>query len=256
MPATRVGAKSERCNLPEVSAAPEGRKGTYAYRVDILCGNKRASAWHDLPLFVRTPCNAVTFVCEIPRDTVAKMEVVTDEPGNPIRQDKRKSDGRLRRYATPMPWNYGMLPRTWEDPDTKPSLGMPPGDNDPVDVVEVGSLACTTGGAYAVKPLAAFALVDGGELDWKVIAVRCDDPMAHDLNNVHDLQRILPGALDNIRSWFRDYKMLEGKPRNTFLFNGRALDTQATWDVIRQTHAQYMRKMRKMLKMRKTQNMR
>lgn len=42
------------------------------------------------------------------------------------------------------------------------------GDNDPLDVVEIGSRRLTTGGVYAVKPLAVLAMIDEGELDWKV----------------------------------------------------------------------------------------
>ena len=42
------------------------------------------------------------------------------------------------------------------------------GDNDPVDVVEIGSEALVSGGVYAVKPLAILAMIDDGELDWKV----------------------------------------------------------------------------------------
>ena len=42
------------------------------------------------------------------------------------------------------------------------------GDNDPVDVVEIGSEALVCGGVYAVKPLAVLAMIDDGELDWKV----------------------------------------------------------------------------------------
>lgn len=41
------------------------------------------------------------------------------------------------------------------------------GDNDPVDVVEIGSKQLKTGGVYAVKPLGAYAMIDEGELDWK-----------------------------------------------------------------------------------------
>ena len=42
------------------------------------------------------------------------------------------------------------------------------GDNDPVDVVEIGSEALVCGGVYKVKPLAVLAMIDDGELDWKV----------------------------------------------------------------------------------------
>lgn len=44
----------------------------------------------------------------------------------------------------------------------------PQGDNDPVDVVEIGSDQLKMGGVYRVKPLGVYAMIDDGELDWKV----------------------------------------------------------------------------------------
>ena len=41
------------------------------------------------------------------------------------------------------------------------------GDNDPVDVVEIGAKQLRTGGVYCVKLLGAYAMIDEGELDWK-----------------------------------------------------------------------------------------
>ena len=55
--------------------------------------------------------------------------------------------------------------------DTNKSTGetLPlQGDNDPVDVVEIGSRALEQGGVYPVKPLGVYAMIDDGELDWKV----------------------------------------------------------------------------------------
>ena len=50
---------------------------------------------------------------------------------------------RRRRYN--INWNYGCLPQTWEDPSHEnKELGVM-GDNDPVDVVEIGSAALPTG---------------------------------------------------------------------------------------------------------------
>lgn len=63
------------------------------------------------------------------------------------------------------------------------------GDNDPVDVVEIGSETCVAGGVYAVKPLAILAMIDDGELDWKVAAIRVDDPKANLVNDVEDVER-------------------------------------------------------------------
>lgn len=37
-----------------------------------------------------------------------------------------------------------------------------------MDVVEIGSRALEQGGVYPVKPLGVYAMIDDGELDWKV----------------------------------------------------------------------------------------
>lgn len=66
------------------------------------------------------------------------------------------------------------------------------GDNDPVDVVEIGAESCAMGGVYAVKPLAILAMIDDGELDWKIAAIRADDPKADLVNDVEDVERCAP----------------------------------------------------------------
>lgn len=63
------------------------------------------------------------------------------------------------------------------------------GDNDPVDVVEIGSAACEMGGVYPVKPVGVYAMIDDGELDWKVIAISTADPKADAINDVEDVER-------------------------------------------------------------------
>lgn len=63
------------------------------------------------------------------------------------------------------------------------------GDNDPVDVVEIGSSALEQGGVYRVKVLGVFAMIDDGELDWKVIAINEADPKAALVNDVEDVER-------------------------------------------------------------------
>merc|ERR1711968_344457 len=67
---------------------------------------------HDIPL--KNADGTVNFICEIPKETSAKMEVATDEPKNPIKQDTKK--GKLRFYPYNINWNYGLIPQTWEDP--------------------------------------------------------------------------------------------------------------------------------------------
>ncbi len=58
-----------------------------------------------------------------------------------------------------------------------------------MDVVEIGSAALKMGGVYKVKPLGVYAMIDDGELDWKVIAINVADPKADKVNNVADVER-------------------------------------------------------------------
>jgi len=130
-----------------------------------------------------------------------------------------------------------MLPQTWEDPGhVNAAAGDVAGDNDPVDVVEIGSAAFPTGAVVAVKPLGVFAMIDDGELDWKVIAISAADPKASLVNDVADVEKHFPGELERIRVWFRDYKTPDGKPQNKFGFNDVCLDKKFTLGVIAETH--------------------
>ena len=72
------------------------------------------------------------FIVEIPKESKAKMEVATDEDYTPIKQDTKK--GKLRYYPKNINWNYGLLPKTWEDPSqANPEVEAAFGDNDPGD---------------------------------------------------------------------------------------------------------------------------
>ena len=168
---------------------------------------------------------------EIPKFTKAKMEVSTKGEGNPIMQDIKK--GKLRDYHGPIFWNYGCLPQTWEDPTHKhEELGVL-GDNDPLDVVEIGSLALASGSVTDVKVLGVIAMIDDGELDWKVVAINNEDPLAKSYNDITDV----PDAVkDGIREWFRWYKTPDGKPLNAFGFGEKFLNAEETERVVEETH--------------------
>lgn len=45
------------------------------------------------------------------------------------------------------------------------------------------------GNHLQVKALGVFAMIDGGELDWKVMAIALDEPKAHLVNDVEDVER-------------------------------------------------------------------
>lgn len=56
------------------------------------------------------------------------------------------------------------------------------GDNDPIDVVEIGCKVAHRGQVLRVKILGCLALVDEGETDWKIIVIDYEDPIAGQVN--------------------------------------------------------------------------
>jgi inorganic pyrophosphatase len=217
-----------------VKTVVQGEIGTPEYRLQFtdMDGNV-ISPWHDIQLQTGTD-GIVNAVFEIPKMTKPKMEVATKEPMNPISQDIK--NGELREYHGPIFWNYGMLPQTWEDPGTEHPATKCSGDNDPLDVVEIGSESLPQGAVEPVKVLGILAMIDDGELDWKVIAIRPTDALAEQLNDIDDVEAKCPGVISGIREWFRWYKTPDGKPLNAFGYDERALDRAHALEVIAETH--------------------
>ena len=63
------------------------------------------------------------------------------------------------------------------------------GDCDPLDVVEISGSPMQSGGVYHVKFLGAYAMIDVGELDWKIICINVDSPLAAKLDTIQDVER-------------------------------------------------------------------
>ncbi|KAL4338830.1 hypothetical protein HN51_049064 [Arachis hypogaea] len=229
--------KSYTCSAiynPDVLVKEEGQPQTLDYRVFFLNkSGKKVSPWHDIPL--RLGDGVFNYIVEIPKESNAKMEVATDELYTPIKQDTKK--GKLRYYPYNIHWNYGLLPQTWEDPSFSNSdVEGAFGDNDPVDVVEIGEQRRQIGEVLKVKPLAALAMIDEGELDWKIVAISLDDPKASLVNDVDDVEKHFPGTLTAIRDWFRDYKIPDGKPANKFGLGNKAVNKDYALKVIKETN--------------------
>ncbi|KAM0951590.1 putative inorganic diphosphatase [Dioscorea sansibarensis] len=227
----------------DVQIKQEGAPETLDYRVFFLdSSGKKISPWHDIPL--RLGDGVFNFIVEIPKETSAKMEVATEEPHTPIKQDTKK--GKLRYYPYNINWNYGLLPQTWEDPSlANIEVEGAFGDNDPVDVVEIGDRKAKIGEVLKVKPLAALAMIDEGELDWKVVAISLDDPRASLVNDVDDVEKHFPGTLTAIRDWFRDYKIPDGKPANKFGLGNKAANKDYALKVITETNESWAKLVRR-----------
>ncbi|GAB2219369.1 hypothetical protein Droror1_Dr00007004 [Drosera rotundifolia] len=217
-----------------IQVKEEGNPESLDYRVFFLDNSgKKISPWHDIPLSLGN--GAFNFIVEIPKESSAKMEVATDELYTPIKQDTKK--GKLRYYPYNINWNYGLLPQTWEDPSfSNDEVDGAFGDNDPVDVVEIGGKQRKIGEILQVKPLAALAMIDEGELDWKIVAIALDDPKASLVNDIDDVEKHFPGTLTAIRDWFRDYKIPDGKPANKFGLGNKPANKDYALKVINETN--------------------
>lgn len=216
-----------------------GAKNTLDYKVYIEEDGKPISAFHDIPLYADKENNIFNMVVEIPRWTNAKLEITKDEALNPIIQDTKKGKLRFVRNCFPHHGyihNYGALPQTWEDPNESHPETKAVGDNDPIDVLEIGEAIAYTGEVKQVKALGVMALLDEGETDWKVIAIDIKDPLAPKLNDIEDVEKYFPGLLKATNEWFRIYKIPDGKPENQFAFSGEAKNKKYTLDIIRDTH--------------------
>lgn len=181
----------------------------------------------------------------------AFVQIAKDEFLTPIKQDVKK--GQLRYVPNIFPykgyaWNYGAFPQvrytlnlflffffniyihiyilcmyvlqTWEDPSTIDPDTQTPGDDDPLDVCEIGRDVGFPGQVKRVKVLGALAILDQGETDWKVIAIDVTDPLAEKLEHIGDVDRHMPGFLDSMKYWFCVYKVPEGKAENVVAREG------------------------------------
>ncbi|KAI9031540.1 inorganic pyrophosphatase [Phycomyces nitens] len=183
-------------------------------------------------------------IVEIPRWTNAKIEVSTGEAFNPLKQDVKKGKVRFVRNCFPYKgylWNYGALPQTWEDPTVSNPDTNARGDNDPIDVCEIGESLGVAGEVKQVKVLGVMALLDEGETDWKVIAIDTNDPLADKVHDIEDVETHFPGLLDATHRWFKIYKVPDGKPENEFAFGGQCKDKAYANTIIEETHGAWQR---------------
>ncbi|CAK0851718.1 unnamed protein product [Prorocentrum cordatum] len=237
--AVAVGRRAVQ-TVEEVRTEVRGKEGSAEFRRFFLgADGKEVSPWHDLPLEVSGVKGDFWMVTEIPKMTKPKMEIATKEPWNPIAQDVK--NGALRDYHGPIFWNYGFLPQTWEDPSHMHNELKVNGDDDPVDVVEIGSRAHKQGEIVRVKVLGVLAMIDSGELDWKVIAISADDELADQLNDIKDVETKMVGVVAGIREWFRWYKTPDGKPLNSFGYGEEVLGKKRALEVIQETHDSWAR---------------
>ncbi|KAI8331920.1 inorganic pyrophosphatase [Chlamydoabsidia padenii] len=200
------------------------------------------SPFHDIPLYADANNDTIyNMVVEIPRWTNAKFEINKETPLNPIKQDLTK-DNHQPRYVPNLyplkgyPWNYGALPQTWEDPHHKAKDTGAIGDNDPIDVIEIGDKVGETGEIKQVKLLGVFGLIDQDETDWKLVMIDVNDHQANVINDINDVETYKPGLLKDTARFFRLYKVPQGKKENKIIFNNEPQNKAYATRLVIETH--------------------
>jgi inorganic pyrophosphatase len=230
--------------MTQYSTIRTGKKYTSAFKVYITGDSKVISPFHDIPLYPTDKRDIVNVINEIPRFENAKFEMVKDGEFNFIRQDVKKGAPRFVRNVFPNKgyiWNYGALPQTWEDPNEVDEDAKAKGDNDPLDIIEIGRRRKGIGEVYRAKVVGCLALLDENECDWKIIAIDTEDENAPRINDIDDVEKVYRGIIQQTLSWFEKYKVPDGKERNVFALDGRCMDKKFTMRVVERCHESWGR---------------
>ena len=175
---------------------------------------------HDIePISISGNINAVI---EIPSGTHDKFEVSKDT--GQIVQDIENGQPRKIKYIG-YPGNYGMIPQTLLSIE----LG---GDGDPLDVIVLGE-QLQKGSVVEVKLIGILKMLDDGEVDDKLIAVKASNSIFSGVSSFNELKNSYQGITEILEIWFTNYKGTEKVIVNGFEDEKKALE------IFKSAHEQY-----------------
>jgi inorganic pyrophosphatase len=157
--------------------------------------------WHGVPIGEKAPDVVTAYVEMVPTDTV-KYEL--DKDTGLLKVD------RPQKYSNVCPSLYGLVPRTHcttsvaalcEERTGRTGLV---GDGDPLDICVLTEKEITHGNILVrAIPIGGLRMLDGAEVDDKIIAVLAGDAVYGSLTDVAGLPPLL---LDRLRHYFLTYK--------------------------------------------------
>ncbi len=148
------------------------------------------SPYEHLSIGEKSP-EIVTAVIEIPKGSHNKYEY----------DEKRGVFALDRVLYSPMhyPLDYGFIPETRSE------------DGDHLDIMVIGGDPVFVGCVVEARPIAMLKMVDGGEEDFKVLAVQTANPRFAHIKGIKDMEGYNPHLLKEIVHFFQVYKDLQGK---------------------------------------------
>lgn len=140
---------------------------------------------HDIAPGTKSEMNVII---EIPRGSSNKYEI--DKETGVIKLDRANYSN------APYPVDYGFVPQTLWD------------DGDALDVMVLTTYPLAPGILVEARPVAVMEMIDGGESDYKIIAVPVNDKRWDDVQDLADLNK---HTVKEIQHFFETYKALKGK---------------------------------------------
>lgn len=123
---------------------------------------------HALEPFADKDKGVVNAIVEISRGSIYKYELITES-------GQLKLD-RVGYSSLSYPFTYGAIPQTWDE------------DGDPLDIIIVGiTEPLVAGSLVEARILGIMKMIDGDEVDDKVIAVLSDDKRMDHIQKLEDL---------------------------------------------------------------------
>jgi inorganic pyrophosphatase len=170
--------------------------------------------WHDISPGDNAP-EIVTGIIEIPKNTRAKYEL--DKDSGMLILD------RVIYSSMYYPTNYGFIPQTYCD------------DQDPLDILVLSQIEIVPMCLVQAKVIGVMQMMDGGEMDDKIIAVAANDMSVAHFNDIKDLPEYW---MKEMRNFFEDYKKLENKTVDVEDFQGR----EKAMEIVQQAIVDYKSK--------------
>lgn len=149
--------------------------------------SKPFNPWHSVSPGDKIP-EYVNGIIEIPQNTRAKYEL--DKASGILKLD------RVLYSSMYYPANYGFIPQTYCD------------DKDPLDIVVLSQITIVPMCMVSARVIGVMRMLDGGELDDKIIAVAENDMS---VNHINDISELPVHFLKELKNFFEDYKKLENK---------------------------------------------
>jgi inorganic pyrophosphatase len=161
----------------------------------------RLHPWHGLSLGEDSPHIVNCYVEMVPTDTI-KYEL--DKTTGILKVD------RPQKYSSLCPSLYGLLPQTYAGKHVadlcakKTNRTDLVGDGDPLDVCIIAENTFVHGDIIVrAIPVGGFRLLDGDQVDDKIIAVMVDDLV---YGQIRDLKECPKGLIEKLRHYFLTYK--------------------------------------------------